>query len=132
MCWHKLCLEELSVHCFYTKHEKKKVFSGNGTQPLLPIIVKFGVTRSGCNALAEIRPKYFNCCELPTTEIFLFTSIIYHNKRDIAPSNKSRHKTHKVGCNRCYRYNKMKHLRRHSLLKIELLTRLMNELHFET
>lgn len=111
---------------------KKKVFSGNGTQPLLPIIVKFGVTRSGCNALAEIRPKYFNCCELPTTEIFLFTSIIYHNKRDIAPSNKSRHKTHKVGCNRCYRYNKMKHLRRHSLLKIELLTRLMNELHFET
>ena len=113
LCCHKLCFEELLGHLLlYQKFKKKKkreIISGNGTEPLLLIIFKFGVTSSGCKVfpLGRNRAKEFHCCELSTAETILFISIIYHNKNGMSLSSKSRHKAYEVVYSRC-RYNEKK------------------------
>lgn len=53
----------------YTKDEKV-VFSGDDTQPLLPIIFKFFVTSCACQVLAEIRSKDFIVVNYPLQKLF--------------------------------------------------------------
>ena len=56
--------------------------------------------------LAEIEPKNFIVVNYPLQKL-LFISIIYHNKKGMSLSSKSRHKAYEVVCSRC-RYNEKK------------------------